>query len=133
SAKSCTSDGPKSFSCASTACCRGRWTRRCAGSFRSSSILPATTIEGTPMKILQAFVASLMTFASISAAALDDASRTRLEHIQSRWALIHYDLPGEQREEAFAQLAEDAGDAVAAEPQAAELRIWHGIVLSTWA
>lgn len=85
------------------------------------------------MKILPAFVASLLALASISAAALDDPSRARLEHIQSLWAKIQYDLPIEQREAAFSQLAKEAEDAVAAEPQAAELRIWHGIVLSTWA
>jgi len=85
------------------------------------------------MKILPTFVASLLALASISAVALDDASRARLEHIQSRWAEIHYDLRVEQREAAFSQLAKEAEDAIAAEPQAAELRIWHGIVLSTWA
>lgn len=85
------------------------------------------------MNILPALVASLLAFASIPAAALDDASRTRLEHIQARWAEIHYDLPVERREAAFAELAKETGDIVATEPQAAELRIWHGIVLSTWA
>lgn len=85
------------------------------------------------MKIFPAFVASLLALASISAAALDDASRARLERIQSLWAEIQYDLPIKQREAAFSQLAKEAEDAVAAEPQAAELRIWHGIVLSTWA
>jgi tetratricopeptide (TPR) repeat protein len=53
--------------------------------------------------------------------------------VQGRWADIHYGLPEKQREAAFAELAERAGRAVAAEPEAAELRIWHGIVLSTWA
>lgn len=85
------------------------------------------------MKILPALAASLLALTTVSAAALEDASRTRLAHIQSRWAEINYDLPVEQREAAFSQLAKKAESAVAAEPQAAELRIWHGIVLSTWA
>lgn len=85
------------------------------------------------MKILPAIAASLLALTTVSAAALDDATRARLAHIQSRWAEINYDLPAGQREAAFSQLAKEAENAVAAEPQAAELRIWHGIVLSTWA
>jgi len=85
------------------------------------------------MKILPALAASLLALTTVSAAALDDASRVWLAHIQSRWAEINYDFPVEQREAAFSQLAKETENAVAAEPQAAELRIWHGIVLSTWA
>lgn len=85
------------------------------------------------MRILPAFAALLLAVASLPAVALDDASRARLERIQARWAEIHYQLPSDRREGAFEQLAREAAEAIAAEPQAAELRIWHGIVLSTWA
>jgi tetratricopeptide (TPR) repeat protein len=86
------------------------------------------------MKFSQRFLlVSLLALASLSALALSDASRTKLEHIQSRWAEVNYQLPAKQREGAFAELAERAANAVAAEPAAAELRVWHGIVLGTYA
>lgn len=69
----------------------------------------------------------------LPAFALTDAGRTQLERIQERWATIQYQLPAAQREEAFAQLSTQTAQAVAGEPQAAELHIWNGIVLSTWA
>lgn len=70
---------------------------------------------------------------SLPALALGDAARQQLEGIQARWAEVNYKLPDRQREAAFADLAQQAAQAVAAEPAAAELRIWHGIVLSTYA
>ena len=71
--------------------------------------------------------------AAPAAFALADAGKLELQAVQGRWAEIHYGLPEKQREAAFAELAERAARAVAAEPEAAELRIWHGIVLSTLA
>ncbi|WP_297365457.1 hypothetical protein [Thauera sp.] len=71
--------------------------------------------------------------AAPTAFALAEAGRTELKVLQGRWADIQYGLPEKQREAAFAELAERAGKAVAAEPEAAELHIWHGIILSTWA
>ena len=70
---------------------------------------------------------------SLPALALGDAARQQLEGIQARWAEVNYKLPDKQREAAFADLAQQAAQAVTAEPAAAELRIWHGIVLSTYA
>lgn len=70
---------------------------------------------------------------SLPALALGDAARQQLDGIQARWAEVNYKLPDKQREAAFADLAQQAAQAVAAEPAAAELRIWHGIVLSTYA
>lgn len=70
---------------------------------------------------------------SLPALALGDAARQQLDGIQARWAEVNYKLPDKQREAAFADLAQQAAQAVTAEPAAAELRIWHGIVLSTYA
>ncbi|MNE60543.1 hypothetical protein D3C80_1556920 [compost metagenome] len=53
--------------------------------------------------------------------------------MQARWAEINYQLPEAQREAAFAKLAGEAEVALKAEPQAPELLIWRGIILSTWA
>jgi len=85
------------------------------------------------MKSLRYLTAGLLALASLPALALTDASRTQLERIQGRWAEINYQTPADKRESAFADLAQLADRAIAAEPQAAELRIWKGIVLSTWA
>jgi tetratricopeptide (TPR) repeat protein len=85
------------------------------------------------MKPLRNLTLGLLALASLPAFALTDASRTQLERIQGRWAEINYQTPAAQRESAFADLAQQAERAIAAEPQAAELRIWKGIVLSTWA
>jgi tetratricopeptide (TPR) repeat protein len=85
------------------------------------------------MKLTHRIVLSLFALGSLPALALSDASRTRLEHIQGRWAEVNYQLPTQQRETAFADLAKVAASAVSAEPAAAELRVWHGIVLGTFA
>jgi hypothetical protein len=85
------------------------------------------------MKTIRHLTLGLIALASLPALALTDASRTQLERIQGRWAEINYQTPAAQRESAFADLAQLADRAIAAEPQAAELRIWKGIVLSTWA
>ena len=85
------------------------------------------------MKPLRNLTLGLLALASLPAFALTDASRTQLERIQGRWAEINYQTPAAQKESAFADLAQQAERAIAAEPQAAELRIWKAIVLSTWA
>jgi len=61
------------------------------------------------------------------------ADDTTLSTLQQRWAEINYQVPARQRAEAFEKLAAQASTAVQAEPGSAELRIWHGIILSTWA
>lgn len=80
-----------------------------------------------------AFAAAMGAGLSGPAFALSDGARQQLDGIQARWAEVNYKLPGKQREAAFAELAQQAAQAVAAEPAAAELHIWHGIVLSTYA
>lgn len=85
------------------------------------------------MKTVRRIFLFLLALSSLPALALSTGSQAQLERIQGRWAEINYQLPAKQREGALAELAGQAGKAVAAEPQAAELHIWHGIVLSTWA
>lgn len=70
---------------------------------------------------------------SLPSFALTASGEQNLKQLQSRWAEINYQLPEAQREAAFARLAGEAEAALKAEPQAAELLIWRGIILSTWA
>ena len=76
---------------------------------------------------------ALLCFASLPAFALSEQGQTQLQSLQDRWAEINYQVPKEQREKAFASLSEHAQKAVSAEPDAAELHIWNGIILSTYA
>ncbi len=85
------------------------------------------------MKRLLGVCALMLALASQSSFALSPAGESSLRQIQTRWAEINYQTPEAQREAAFARLASEAESAVVGEPQAAELHIWHGIVLSTWA
>ena len=70
---------------------------------------------------------------SLPSFALTAGGEQSLKQLQGRWAEINYQLPKEQREAAFAKLADEATAAVKSEPQAPELLIWRGIILSTWA
>lgn len=70
---------------------------------------------------------------SLPGFALTASGEQNLKQLQSRWAAINYQLPEAQREAAFEQLAGEAATLLKAEPQAAELLIWRGIILSTWA
>ncbi|KAA8562905.1 hypothetical protein FX985_02972 [Pseudomonas extremaustralis] len=79
------------------------------------------------------FVALLLTALSPLTWALDAADQQRLNDIQTRWAHIQYNLPEEQRTQAFEQLATQATAFTQARPQAAEAWIWSGIVTSSWA
>lgn len=65
--------------------------------------------------------------------ALDAADQQRLNDIQARWAQIQYNLPEEQRTQAFEQLAAQTRAFTQARPQTAEAWIWSGIVTSSWA
>lgn len=70
---------------------------------------------------------------SLPSFALTTSGEENLKQLQSRWAEINYQLPEAQREAAFEKLAGEAETALRAEPQAPELLIWRGIILSTWA
>ena len=85
------------------------------------------------MTIRHGICAVLLALTSSSVFALDAAGEQALAHLQERWAQINYELPEARREAAFEQLASQAEAAVRREPQAAELKTWQGIILSTWA
>ncbi|MGR3885565.1 tetratricopeptide repeat protein [Pseudomonas sp. 1152_12] len=78
-------------------------------------------------------IALLLTAMSPFTWALDAGDQQRLADIQTRWAHIQYNLPEEQRTQAFAQLATQATAFTQARPQVAEAWIWSGIVTSSWA
>jgi len=50
--------------------------------------------------------------------------------LQQRWAEIQYQLPEDQKADAFEALAAEAEQALAQEPDDAPLLIWRGIILS---
>lgn len=85
------------------------------------------------MKFIRNAACALLCLASLPSFALSEQGQTQLQNLQDRWAEINYQLPREQREKAFASLSAQAQQAVAAEPDAAELHIWNGIILSTYA
>ncbi|MCD1638556.1 hypothetical protein K7H92_07530 [Pseudomonas stutzeri] len=85
------------------------------------------------MKPLLGLCALMLALASQLSFALSPAGESSLRQIQMHWAEINYQTPEAKREAAFAKLADEAKQVVAAEPNAAELHVWHGIVLSTWA
>ncbi|MCU0810267.1 MAG: hypothetical protein MUE59_04385 [Thiobacillaceae bacterium] len=85
------------------------------------------------MNLLRTVLLSAACLVSLPAFALSDEGQQRLQHLQARWAEINYQLPREQREAAFEKLGAEAESALKAEPKAAELLIWRGIILSTWA
>ena len=53
--------------------------------------------------------------------------------LQQRWAEIQYQLPEDQKADAFEALAAEAEQALAQEPDDAPLLFWRGIILSSWA
>lgn len=65
--------------------------------------------------------------------ALDAQGTRQLQHLQQRWAQINYQMPAERREQAFEALSQEAEQSVQAQPDAAELLTWQGIVLSSYA
>lgn len=85
------------------------------------------------MNILRSLLLAAACLCSLPAFALSEDGQQRLQQLQTRWAEINYQLPKDQREAAFARLGATAEEAVKAEPKAAELLIWRGIILSTWA
>ena len=85
------------------------------------------------MKLIRNTACALLCLASLPSFALSEQGQAQLQTLQERWAEINYQLPKAEREKAFASLSQQAQKAVAAEPKAAELHIWHGIILSTYA
>jgi tetratricopeptide (TPR) repeat protein len=69
---------------------------------------------------------------SLPAFALSESGQENLKLLQTRWARINYQTPEAEREKGFAQLSAEAATMVRNDP-AAELMIWRGIILSTYA
>lgn len=69
---------------------------------------------------------------SLPALALSDTGQKNLQLLQTRWAEINYQTPEAEREKEFAKLSAEAAIMVRNDP-AAELMIWRGIILSTYA
>ncbi len=68
-----------------------------------------------------------------SGMATADAAGDQLATLQSRWAEVNYQLKGDAQIKAFEELAATADAAVQANPKAAPLWIWSGIVKSSFA
>jgi tetratricopeptide (TPR) repeat protein len=85
------------------------------------------------MNLLRPTLCLLLALSSLPAFALSDGGQEKLHELQQRWAEINYQTPADAREKAFASLSEQADAAIKAEPKAAELLIWRGIILSTYA
>ena len=69
---------------------------------------------------------------SLPAMALSPTGETNLKLLQTRWAEINYQAPEADKEKDYAKLAAEAATMVRNDP-AAELYIWQGIILSTYA
>ncbi len=69
-------------------------------------------------------IASLLAFAPFTWA-LDQAGTQHLSDLQQRWAQIQYQLPKDQRADAFEKLAGDAAAFVHQYPGTAEPLIWE--------
>ncbi len=69
---------------------------------------------------------------SLPALALSENTAENLKLLQTRWAEINYQVPAAEKETDFAKLSAQAATMVRQDP-AAELLIWQGIILSTYA
>ncbi len=58
---------------------------------------------------------------------------TSVPQLQNGWAVANYELQDDEQDQAFEQLIEKASNAVAMEPNNAELLIWKAIIESTYA
>jgi tetratricopeptide (TPR) repeat protein len=80
------------------------------------------------MKSLVA-MAALLVSVNCFAIGADEA----VSDLQTRWADIKYSLEEDQQEDAFKALAEESEQYLLDNPDSAEVKIWRGIVLSTYA
>mgnify|MGYP003508836092 FL=1 len=69
---------------------------------------------------------------SLPALALSENTAENLKLLQTRWAEINYQVPAAEKETDFAKLSAQAAPLRRRDP-AAELLIWQGIILSTYA
>ena len=68
----------------------------------------------------------------LPALAAGENTAENLQLLQTRWAEINYQAPAAEKEKEFAKLSAQAATMVRQDP-AAELLIWQGIILSTYA
>lgn len=85
------------------------------------------------MNFLRPSSLALLACLSFPVLAITPASQERLQNLQNRWVEVNYEVPEKKREEAFAELAKEADQAIASDPKSAELLIWRGIIQSCWA
>lgn len=79
--------------------------------------------------LFHSLLAGLGLVLSLSAVAAGDDVKT----LQSRWEVIKYSTPAAEQEKAYAVLSEEARAMVARNPGNADILIWEGIVLSSYA
>ncbi|WP_296950474.1 tetratricopeptide repeat protein [uncultured Massilia sp.] len=79
-------------------------------------------------KTLPAAMAALVATAAFAAPADDAVAR-----LQQRWAEIKYATPAAEQERGFQALAAEADQTLARYPDRAEVLIWHGIVVASYA
>lgn len=90
-----------------------------------------TSVENIMNKIIQASVPALAgLFAACAfAAPVDDT----VSQLQQRWAEVKYAAPAGEQERRFQALAAEADQALARNPDRAEVLIWHGIIVASYA
>lgn len=79
------------------------------------------------MKIKAMVLSFVMACSSAAVMAAD------YETLQSDWAVANYQTASNRQSDVFQELAERAESLVKANLDNAEIRIWYGIILSTWA
>lgn len=84
------------------------------------------------MKLKQLVMAMAALALTVPQLATAEAS-AEVRQVRAAWAHIKYELPKDQREQAFAELAQRSEQIVAAEKDQAEPLIWHAIVLASQA
>lgn len=62
-----------------------------------------------------------------------DSSLEAVDYLQKQWATDNYQLTGKAQQEAFVALISEADKRVGANPNAASVYIWRGIIQSTYA
>jgi len=85
---------------------------------------------------ISALLVPLVALAGLAAGspAIADPFGDSLIAIQQAWAVANYETPeGDAREAAFEALAKRTEALVQSNPKRAEARVWHGIVLSSYA
>jgi tetratricopeptide (TPR) repeat protein len=76
-----------------------------------------------------AIVASLLAISATNANNLDKD----ITYLQKNWAVINYQTEEDDRESAFSTLANEAKEMTKLYPNRAEILVWEGIILSTYA